>query len=389
MKYIYIGIVLLFVSLIGIQSKEINFTLPTKALKQFLFVTYNGLKIDTLAVGQTDFAGNGTIKIKENYDLISFMGILSFADNNALDLIVTESDFTFKEKEGGLDFTNSIQNDLFYNRKREVANPENEGLFVQSYLTMMASVLQMTQIARNEQQNTMTASTKARVDGLKYINPDILYYTKFWSWGINGFLLLAPSQEAFAKDMIKLLDKTTLENVYVALVEDLITITNQYGMDDAFALIIKHVMDSKRIQYPQGVVFDAFQSMKVYIGSKIEPLKDLEVLDFSPLNTLLVFNAVDCEHCEIEMKKMIELYPLLKERKIRVITVTSAPGKEEFIQEVKSFPWNDKIMDNLDYNKSLSKNFGIIGTPTLFLIDSDNIVQGKYSTVDGLLRGLD
>lgn len=388
MKYIYIGI-LLFVSSMHIQSKEINFVLPKKALKQFSFITYNGLKMDTLAVGKTDFAGNGTIKIKDDYDDISFMGILSFVDNDALDLIVVDSSFSFREKEGSLAFTNSIQNDLLYNRKREVAMPENEGSFVQGYLTMMASVLQMTQIARNEQQNTMTASTKSRVDGLKYINPDILYYTKFWSWGINGFLLLAPSPESFAKDMMKLLDKTTLDNVYVALVEDLITITNQYGMDDAFASIIKHVMDSKRIEYPQGVVFDAFQSMKVSKGSRVEPLSNLEALDFEPVNTLLVFNAVDCEHCKMEMKKMIELYPLLKDKKIRVITVTSAPDKDEFVKEVNPFPWNDKVMDNPDYNKSLSKSFGIIGTPTLFLIDSNNTVQGKFSTVDALLRGLD
>ena len=390
MKKIYlITLLFVFVFSSNVRGKEINFTFPTKALQDFVFVTYNGLKIDTLAVGKTNFAGSGTIRVKQGYDTIAYMGVLFFTNNQALDLIVAEKDFSFREEAGALKFTNSRQNDLLYNNKSAVASSENNGLFVQDYMNLMAAVLQLNQIARNEQQTTMAVSTKARVDGLMYINPNILYYTKFWSWGINGFLMLTPSQEAFAKDMITLLDKTTNSIVYQALVEDLITITNQYGMDDAFALIIKHVMDSGRIQYPQGVVFDAFQSMKVYKGSRVEPFANLEKLSFVPFSTLLVFNSVDCEHCAIEIKKLEELNSLLEEKRIRIITITSASDKEEFLKEVTPFPWKDKIMDNTDYNKSFFRSFGIIGTPTLFLIDSDNIVQGKYSTIDALLRDID
>lgn len=369
-------------------GKEINFTLPTKALKDYVFVTYNGLKIDTLAIGKANFAGNGVISIKSEYDSIPFMGVLTFADNQALDLVVAEGDFSLREVDGGLQFTNSIQNDLFYNKKSEVTNQKYKDFFIQDYLTTMAAVMQLNQIVRNEQANTMSSATKARLDGLKYINPDVLYYSKFWNYGVSGFLMLSPSQETLASDMISLLDKTKQEKVYNAFVEDLITITNQYGLDDAFASIIKHVMDSGRIKYPQGVIFDAFQSMKVYKGSKIQPFADLAKLDFEPQQTLLVFNAVGCEHCAIEMKKLVELYPLLKEKKVRVITITSAMSQKEFSDETEIYPWKDRIMDNTDYSKSLFRSYGIIGTPTMFLIDSDNVVKEKFSLVDVLLRGL-
>lgn len=370
-------------------SKDINFTLPTKALKDYVFTTYNGLKIDTLAIGKTDFAGNGAIKIKSEYDSIPYVGVLLFADNQAMDLIVAEGDFSFKEVDGKLQFNNSLQNDLFYNKKNEILTQEYQGLFVQEYMLMMANVMQLNQLARNEQANTMVNATKVRLDGLKYINPDILYYTKFWNWGINGFLLLSNSQETFSSDMIQLLDKTKNQNVYNAFVEDLITITNQYGLDDAFVIIIKHVMDSGRIQYPQGVLFDAFQSLKVYKGSKVQPFSDLEKLDFEPVYTLLVFNTVGCEHCAIEMKKLVELYPLLEQKKVRVITITSALSQKEFLEDVNPYPWKDKIMDNTDYNKSLFRSFGIIGTPTMYLLDSDNVVKEKFSLVDVLIRSLD
>lgn len=379
----------LFFCTIAISAKQITFRLPSKALKSYVFYTYNGLNTDTLFSGKTDFAGNGFIEINANLDSIPFMGTLSFDDQQALDLIVAEGNFSVEEKDNKLVFSNSQENDLFYNNQKDVMKQEYKNSFVQKYLKQMAAVMELNQIAYNEGKRTMQSSTQARVNALKYVDPDILYYTKFWNFGINGFMLLSSSQSVFATDMIKLLAETQLDNVYVAFVEDLILITNQYGLDDAFEQIMQSVIDGKRIKYPQGSIFEAYEAMKVKKGTKLEYLPIFKTLTYTPEKTLLIFNRSDCEHCIAEMEKLKELYPDFVDQKIRVVSITSAPSEEEYLKNANIYPWIDKEMDSSNYKESYFNQYGILGTPTFILLDSNNVVLGKHSTLDGVLRNLD
>lgn len=388
MKQILLG----FLCLIGasnLESKEINFKLMNKANNPFVFYTYNGLGQDTITVSRTDFMGNGSINVPPKYDNVPFMGVLKFADNDAMDLIVSEGSFSFENIDGKLAFEGSLENEIFYNNKEALDLVENQELFVIKYLKLRAAVLRMTQLAYNQSLNNMQNSTMARVNALSQIDVDKMFYTKFWSYGINGFLLLAPSEQTFAKDMLRLLDITDSEIVYNAFVIDLINITNQFGYEDAFDTIVKHVMESGKIKYPQGRVYEAFEMMKVSKGNKVPELEGGNLYNNKGLATILVFHQPDCSHCSSELGKLIKMYPELKKHNIDVVSVSSAQSQEQFDVETKDFLWKDKISDFKGFGAGNFSRFGVIGTPTIYLIDDSGIVLGRFPTIDALKHFID
>lgn len=387
-----IRILFFVICLIGasiLHAKEINFKLLNKANNSFVFSTYNGTKLDTLAIGKTDFMGNGSMKIPTKYENIPFMGVLTFEDKDAMDLIVAEGSFSFKDSNGSLVFDGSLENDVFYNRKNEINIKENEEKFVSKYVNLMTAVLKMGQLVYNQAQINMQNSTMARVNALNQIDVSKMYYTKFWNLGLNGFLVLAPSEQAFANDMIRLLDKTDSDIVYNALVNDLITITNQYGYEDAFDSIMKHVIEGERIKYPQGKIFEAFEMMKVSKGNKIPNLDGVELNNEGEDAVILVFHQPDCSHCVSELEKLVKMYPELSKNKIRVISISAAVSKHEFEEETKAFLWKDKISDFKGFGAGNFSKFGVIGTPTIYLVDNTGIVLGRFPSVDALKHFID
>jgi hypothetical protein len=50
-----------------------------------------------------------------------------------------------------------------------------------------------------------------------------------------------------------------------------------------------------------------------------------------------------------------------------------------------SFPWKDKICDGQGMNGINFKNYSVMGTPTMFLIDSKGIIIEKIATIEELL----
>ena len=209
--------------------------------------------------------------------------------------------------------------------------------------------------------------TNARLALINSVDMDKLYYSRFWFYAIDGLLQLSINQEAFGDDMIKLLEKTKNSEVYVALVEDIIMMTNQFGLDDAFDKILLSVQDSGRIEYPQGAIFDAFTMLKVRKGTQAPAIVGLQPSAESYAYSLLIFHQPGCDHCHEQLQSLNSNYEFFTEKNVRIISISGDMDKDSFAKEGKIFIWNDNLCDYKGFVGSNFVNFGVIATPSFRL----------------------
>lgn len=367
-----------------LNAQTIDFTSRAHSNSEFSISIYNGIKIDTIARGQVSMVGAGKFVVPEKYKDVSAMASLSFGEKvKPIDIILHGQSFSFEILEQGrLSFSGSSENDLFYNKQSEVLKDENKDTYVYSYVKILNTMVKLSKVLGGQGQPTLFDKTNAKIGILNDVDVDKLYYSRFWFYAIDGLLRLSTGEEGFANDMIRLIDKTRTDKVFVALVEDFIMISNQYGMDDAFDIVIPHVKKLGRIEYPQGNIYDAFAMMKVMRGAKAPTIVGLEDSKQKVDYTLIVFHQPGCENCHIQLDLLQKRINFFKQNNVRIVSISGALDKAEFISESKNFSWNDKLCDLKGFAGQNFMNYGITGTPTFFLIDSDNVIIKRFAMED-------
>lgn len=373
-----------------LNAQTIDFVSRTHSNSEFSVSIYNGIKIDTIARGQVSMVGTGKFVVPEKYKDVSAMASLSFGEKvKPIDLILHGQSFSFEiSEQGKLSFSGSSENNLFYNKQSEVLKDENKDTYVYSYVKILNTMVKLSKVLGGQGQPTLFDKTNAKIGVLNDVDVDKLYYSRFWFYAIDGLLRLSTGEEGFANDMIRLIDKTRTDKVFVALVEDFIMISNQYGMDDAFDIVIPHVKKLGRIEYPQGNIYDAFAMMKVMRGAKAPAIVGLEDSKQKVDYTLIVFHQPACENCHIQLDLLQKRINFFKQNNVRIVSISGALDKAEFISESKNFSWNDKLCDLKGFAGQNFMNYGITGTPTFFLIDSDNVIIKRFAMEDDVEKYL-
>lgn len=374
---------------LAVNAQTIDFTVPEYANEEFSVAVYNGIKIDTIARGRVTMLGAGRFVVPEKYKDVSVMGSLAFnkKDSKPIDLILHGVPFNFEmNKAGKLKFDGSSENDLFYNKQSEVLSVENKDTYVQSYVKTLNTMVQLSKVIGAQGGASLFDQTNAKLAILNNVDVDKLYYSRFWFFAIDGLLRLSAGEEGFANDVIRLIDKIKTDRVFVALVEDIIMILNQYGMDDAFDIVIPHVKNLNRIEYPQGSVYDAFEMIKVMRGNPAPEIKGLNpaIEKANRKYTLLVFHQPGCDNCHIQLNQLIARYSFFESHNVRIVSLSGALDQRAFDAESKTFLWKDKLCDLKGFAGANYQNYGISGTPTFFLIDDKNIILKRFALVSDI-----
>ncbi|MCL2652055.1 MAG: thioredoxin family protein, partial [Candidatus Azobacteroides sp.] len=66
---------------------------------------------------------------------------------------------------------------------------------------------------------------------------------------------------------------------------------------------------------------------------------------------------------------------------IRVISIAADHDENVFEYHAKDFPWTDKLCDYQGFEGNNFKNYGVVATPTIYLIDENGNIQGKFATL--------
>ena len=89
------------------------------------------------------------------------------------------------------------------------------------------------------------------------------------------------------------------------------------------------------------------------------------------------------------MQELLQKYKLLKEKGIRVITLSADEGEQLYKNASKDYPWPDRYFDFEGKQGVNFKNYAVKGTPNLYILDKKGIIIKKMATMKELMSWLD
>jgi thiol-disulfide isomerase/thioredoxin len=110
--------------------------------------------------------------------------------------------------------------------------------------------------------------------------------------------------------------------------------------------------------------------------------------EFSETKTLVIFYQSGCGHCETTMNSLRDNYADLAKKGVKIIAISADTDDLVFKNTANSYPWKDSYCD-LDGTKGINfKNYAVLGTPTMILVDKKGNIAAKIATTDELLQHL-
>ncbi|MDR2824323.1 MAG: redoxin domain-containing protein [Prevotellaceae bacterium] len=398
----------------GLQA-QITFRLPKAANQNYSFVLENGFKRDTVANGTFDTQGNATVVIPTEYAGYRGAGKLLLAnDKGLINMIVSnEKEMVVHSPESSEGFENIVYQN----------SPENEALLqflteqnqiLQQYLPLREQIStlfptspdfsqmvekvtvleanyedlnrriaetplyagKMLQILRYL---TFTASSPAQSPEktaaeledfiVNKLNFDDLYTSGFWDamfrvWyeaNINS------SDSLLVADARTMLQRTDNVEVNRSLSQALINVLSRYGRRE---YLLPQIVSN--INFP----LNGQPAPALVIGGDT----------ILPKSTLILFYDSDCGNCHNELYNLAEKYNLLKNNNLRVISIAADADKDMFAETAQKIVWQDNYCDFKGFEGDNFINYGVVGTPTFILIDSEGIVRGRYAQLRELIK---
>jgi len=426
-----------------VLSQTIRFELPEQKGKTLYLLASMGVRRDTLFSGAID--ENGVIVFTPSRDKPLKAGVVSFVikPDVSIDFIYSPEENATLHCDGqyvyaqNIKFENSPENEFVNTRFAEQVQRnekimfceqgmrlyrENESLinFLKGekdsldrqqadFETMLqdeapkfysASLLQLHNlmndyISRIQVTPDITELANIKEYALSHINTDALYRSGIWFSVINGMLDFyykdAPFYGQFGNDIATLLQKTQSQEVFLALADNAATICSQFAWNTDEAALSKYLLLSGRVTNPQGKLKQMLMVNKLQPGMpapKIAGTNDKTINFAKDKKTLVVFYESDCSNCATVMKQLVDNYSMLKDKKIDIVSIASDLDMTGFENAARNHPWTTKICDLKGFEGDNFKNYAIIGTPTIYLIDEKGIIQGKYAGWDEITNSL-
>ena len=231
---------------------------------------------------------------------------------------------------------------------------------------------------------------------------EVLYTSNHWGGIINSWVQV---QTMVIKDDAKMLtDATTILNriksdaVYTDFVVNLTKELTTAGKDDVLFALIPAIKNSKRLLNYDGVLNIFKQDLTgkapdltfvTYNGTKEAKNQVTSVIKTDDLKskfTLLVFYKSGCGPCEETMKVLTDNYKEIVSKGIKIVSIAADTDEKVFKDNSVPHSWTDKYCD-FEGTKGINfKNYAVIGTPTMYILDSKGIILSRLATIAEVLE---
>jgi peroxiredoxin len=427
MKPFYITLFGVFLSLtasVSAQTIRINF--PYFSGEEYAFVLYQGTVTDTIQKGVVGKDGQVTISIPENKK--GYVGMGSWLPGNAANfpLVIGKEDFSMicndtVPRKGAIIFEGSPENELLLKNNQlvqaffqqiqlalQTKDTKKKDFVSLGYEQQIAGIrkeIEVYQKSLGENKSSYAAfytkifnllshglgerlyesKEEASAYAQSYFSDELdmekLYTSGLWNHLISFSFDLFADKVQWGDAMIKALRRTYSQLVFEAFANDLVVICEQFGWQDAEENIVTYLEASGRIPEPKGMMLSAFLINKVKVGHKAPAI---EGQDLS--NVLLIFYSSGCENCIEQLNQLTNNYSRLQEKGIRIISLSTDEDKAVYEYHSRKFPWPNKLCDFQGFSGVNFKNYGIMGTPTLFLVDKDGMIVDRQARYEDIKR---
>ncbi|MDR1653774.1 MAG: TlpA family protein disulfide reductase [Prevotellaceae bacterium] len=386
---------------------NIDLSFPDFAGKDYSFYLYKGMQHDTISVGTLDADGNSQISIPAQYADFRGVGALDFGREGALDIVISgERKFSIKSYvqpngEPTMEYTGTPENQFVVDRANKISRVLQKGQLIGAVQTAYKPFEMFFVAAESEKKNiereyadlqkatsqsslyaarlceifdymnyrpdkltiTEQEANSERADfilnrldfGALYTSGQWSQVTSEWIYPISGDDTLLVSQ---TKQVLQRLSDRTVK---LNLTNRLMQLFAKYGKDNLL---------------PQLGLDNLLMPV---LGQKAPAIVDNNGTQIEPKNTLLIFYDSDCGNCQNELHNVIEKYNLLRENRIDVISIAADTDKNQFDYTAQKIVWASNLCDYKGFDGANFVSYGVVGTPTLILIDKDGIIRGRYA----------
>ena len=431
---------------VDLSAQELTLKLSQHPNKQAVIVALHGVRKDTLGTVQLDQNGIGTLAFKTKKPLAGLVN-LTIKDKQYLSYdfvlspkesptLICDMEYVYAQNTKIL---NSPENDCL-NRwfdnaaqyKQQIGlNQELSKLYkteepfleklatekqrVEELLqrladttnqsTLFAGKYMQLKMAQEEKLAKVWESNETKTIAKNYftqIDFDALYGSSMWFAIINSCMEVYTKESlyfgAFGTDVASNLKRIKNQQVYEDFIDAAISVTEKFSWTKDQEAIVDFIIKDNRIKNPTGKLEKIIQSYQLAIGKKSPNLKltntvgnttTTTVLKTDALKskyTLLLFYQSDCGHCETAIATLKTNYKDLVAKGIKIISIAGDLDLVAFTKTATSFPWAAKYRDVEGMNGINFKNYAVIGTPTMYVLDSKGIIVSKMATISEVLE---
>lgn len=232
------------------------------------------------------------------------------------------------------------------------------------------------------------------------LNYEDLYTSNHWSAIINSFVQLQvnviKNESTLIRNSKEILKRISSNQVYTDFVISLTKELSKVGKDEVITALTQEINNSKKILNYNGI-------LSIYQEILTRRAPDLQIVEFSNVEntesknykvldlakqkskfSLVVFYQSGCGHCEETILTLQRYYKDLTNKSINIISLSADTEEHVFVKTSLTFPWKDKYCDFQGFNGINFKNYEVIGTPTMFLVDNNGNIIDKFSRVESL-----
>jgi len=437
-----IFLLLAFLSAASIMhSQQIELHFPEFSGSDWDFILLRGLVKDTVLSGTIPDEGRVNLEIPQNYRGYAGMGRWMLRGGGGLDMVINGEDFQVEclsdmPNDENIIYTGSEENRFLRQNYREQAilqtkyeamqlalqaySPDDplfqvfeeemgqiEGQYAGFYAELKESPLYA---ARFREIVNFTRGLGSELTADEYtravasdqflrhqLSWPALYTSNHWSGVCFSWVQMhervIQSDTALlnsARDILSRLEDESAE-LYTAFCEQVARYFLQFGKDNLLVELGPEVRESGMLLRYDGLLAQ-FHGLPV--GDKVPGLVLPEggklSWEGSPAQThILVFFESGCGHCETTLTQLKANYETLTKAGINVVTVSADEDREIYEENAASFPWREKYCDEQGFGGANFRNFGVMGTPTIFAIDSDGTLLRRSAQLPELLSWLD
>lgn len=232
---------------------------------------------------------------------------------------------------------------------------------------------------------------------------DVLYTSGHWSTVISAWISIhtqvLKDSFAFVNDFAKLSNKITDKRLYADFAQQTAYYLTQNGQDSLIGAIAPYVTSSGKIDqyigslaaYNKGMPGTKAPDLVIKHAGNAEGQKDTAITLKSnePVQglskTLVIFYESGCGPCENLLQQLLGNEQYLTSKGIQIISVSADKDENTFKAKAKNFSWHKAYCDYEGMHGINFKNYGVAGTPTLFLIDQSGVIKERMATLEELL----